>query len=1073
MKKELYQAMVVFFWMLAVAMPQVTAREWEDVSVFEVNTEPPHSSFFTPIMLEDGTALANTQSSHEYLSLNGLWKFYLAKTTDMSPKGFENSDFDDSSWPDIRVPASWQTQGYGTPVYTNHGKPWDKNAVAPKILTKNNDENPTGCYRKIFSLPDNWDNRRIILHFAGANSAIYVWLNGEPLGYSEDGFLPAEFDVTDYVKSGENQLVVQVLRWCDGSYMERWDTWRNSGIFRDVYLYETPHVHLRDFEVDAGLTDDYSDGVLDIKVWVRNRYDREVSVSVNCKLLSDEKVLWRETKQLHEIYAGQEIEVDFSKQVRTPEKWSAEIPNLYTTRIELVLDGKVIESVNSCTGFRRIERIGNKMLINGKPVIIKGVNRVEHDPEYGRHVPYEVLLKDIQLMKQHNINGIRLAMAPHHPELFDLCDKMGLYLLDEVNNETNDRKVTDSSEWADVFIDRTRRLVERDKNHPSIIIWSLGNESSSGNNLRLQADWIRKRDNTGRLIQYTLNGTQFDFTDIFSQTYPSLRPNTGRAYTVEGMRNENQPVILNEYAHSMGNATGNMKEYMAIFENTDQPGIQGGFVWDFVDQGLRVEMSDGSSYFDYGSHFGKTYDDNFCINGVVFPDRTPQPGLLEVKAAYQPVHISLPDSSRPEVVVTNRNFFMPIDTRAYNIYWTLEKNGLIVQKGNIGSLCVEPREDKKISLPVSLPDLSGIDEITLNFWFAIKKDTTWAEAGHVVAREQVILSSGQPNPLDNVCVSGEVLAEDKNETIDVSTSVSYWIINKKTGRLVSWKLNKSDVELIADQLGPQFTPWRAPIDNDRCWSNRRVYAKAWNNLATLGDLRYKLVELKSEQVSSGQWRIMALTYLLHAEKDETVFVIRTSYNFTGDGALLLGQEVEVVHDFKGMDLPRLGVVMALPENFDTVSWYGRGPHENYCDRYLSAPLGRYTKTVDEMYVPYVKPQANGNRFDVRELFIANASGDGLHICCGVPGVQHFQKVFPSDTEVSNPQGGVFEFTALPYSEKQLESAKVTSDLVKIERTYLTLDIMHAGVGNLPNRRLEEYKVPSKSISYVFLYEPMK
>ncbi len=1056
-------------------VPYIEAQEhdWENPAIFKVNAEPPHSTLFTPVVSLDGEVKANWQSSHSFKVLQGPWKFFLAQTPGKSPVDFNSPGFDDSGWDKIRVPSTWQTQGFGIPIYTNHGKPWE--GKAPFIMSpKNPYGNPTGCYRTAFDIPKDWSEQRIVLHFAGANSAIYVWLNGRKIGYSQDGFLPAEFDITEDVIIGKNHLAVQVLRWCDGSYMETWDTWRNSGIFREVYVYQTPKNHIRDYEVVAGLDKKLKNGTLMVKALIKNTLPEKVeNLSVKYELSDGKNVLLSGHKSVPPVQPGKELEIIFKGEVKSPKKWSAETPALYMVNISLFDNDKEIEQVSCKTGFRKVERTGNQLLVNGKPILIKGVNRVETDPDYGRHVPYEVLVKDIQLMKQHNINAIRLAIAPHHPALFDLCDEWGLYLLNEVNNETNSTAITDNPEWSPMFIDRTRRLIERDKNHPSIIIWSLGNESHTGQNLRLQADWIRKRDTTGRIIQYTLNRTKIDFTDTYSQTYPAVRLNTGRPYTVQGMQNNDVPVIFNEYAHSMGNATGNLKEYMQIFENSELTAVQGGFIWDFVDQGMRVTTNNGESYFDYGSTYGKTYDRNFCNNGVVFPDRTPQPALLEIKAAYQPIKVTMPDPLKPEIEILNKNYFENIDGNKYILKWELHENGNAVESGFLKGFDIAPRQKSDYIIPADLQKYNEESERTLNISLLLKNDKPWAKAGHVIGREQFLLSDWKGKSIDRITAYKKLHIKKYEGAIEIQSHKSNWRFDMQTGKLQSWQLAPGNKELIAEGKGFQFTAWRAPIDNDSRWSSESRYMDSWVKKAGLNNLQPGTVKIDKEKISNKHFRVSVHQEWLHPSNYEPIFSLHTHYNFMADGSLVLGQEVQIVHDFEGVDLPRIGINMVMPGDIEQVDWYGRGPHENYSDRQLSAPLGRYSSTVKEIYVPYIRPQANGNRSDVREMSVSNPSGTGLHFICinNLQGKQKLQ-VFPNGRNLQNPQGTTFNFTALPYSEKQLEKAGVTNKLKETGYTYLTIDIAHAGIGNLPNQRLPEYMVKAEDITYVLIVEPV-
>lgn len=1050
-----------------------SGEEWNDLSIRQINKLPPQSTLFTPIVLENGTVRPHTASSHPFQILNGIWKFHLAPSPHAVPEGMHEAEFDDSDWGEIRVPATWQTQGYGVPIYSNSKQPW--NGTAPHIEVDEGGGNPTGCYRTRFELPSDLSGRRVVLHFAGANSAFYVWLNGQFVGYSQDGFLPAEFEVSDALKDGENQLTVQVMRWSDGSYMELWDTWKNSGIFRNVYLYATGEVYIRDLEFVAGLTPDYTDGRFRSFVDVKNESDEPADqLALKVSLLDGGgKIVFEDEEESPVVAPGGEVRMRAEATLPGVATWSAEKPSLYTCVVELILDGRVIEMVRRPVGFRSVERDGNQMRVNGKAVTIKGVNRWEIHPRYGRHVPYETLVEEVKLMKRHNINAVRTAHAPHDPVAMDLYDRYGLYVCDEVNNETNNGKVTDSEDWTPVFIERTRGTVERDKNHPSVIMWSLGNESGAGKNLEAQARWIRDRD-PSRLIQYTRNGARFDYVDIFSQTYPALDPNFGRNYTPRSMHNDTQPVILNEFAHSMGNATGNLKEYMELFENPEYPGLQGGFIWDWIDQGLS--LPDDPDCYDFGSVFGKTLDGNFCLNGIVFPDRSPQPAMADVKAAYQNIMTTMPDRAKAEVVIENRHFFTPVNNDHFSGEWILTKDGYVVGEGDFELPVIAPRRTAKCALPLTLPALPADEEYVLTLHYRERQPTRWHDGDFIVASSQVILNEPQRNLRDRPVAAGRLKVSRDDGDLVVKSRSSTWRVDLESGRLSSWKLRHSawifsgQTEFIAEEAGPRFTAWRAPIDNDISWSAERRYGRDWIE-SSLGALERVVVDVKEEPLGEGHYRVSVTT---QAAGKEPMFTIRTHYNFLADGRLYLAQEVEVEATFETGELPRLGMGMALPDGFDHVEWYGRGPQENYVDRHLGALLGRYESDVADLYVPYVRPQAHGNRYDVREVRIFNDQGRGLRISSpGIEDNDSARSIFPSGARLDNALGGTFQFTALPFSESELESALLTRDLVKSGRHYLTLDILHAGVGNLPNFRLLPYQVPAVDTQYVFLFEPLR
>lgn len=1049
-------------------------RDWEDPSIFRVNTEPARSTMFVPVIDQNGQGKENLDSSHRYVVLNGQWKFFLATMPDETPKDFELSSFDDRSWVDIRVPSSWQAVGYGLPIYTNHRRPWteNKHGHPPYIVDeKSLYGNPTGCYRRTFTVPKEWEGRRVVLHFSGANSAIAVWLNGEKVGYSQDGFLPAEFDITEKVKDGSNTLAVKVLRWSDGSYLETWDSWKNSGIFRDVYIYETPKTRMLDHDISVDLIHDLRDGLLNMEVDVK-KSPNDLSEDVFLEYeLFDGPTTIKHGKAVLKWAANSEKGTAVATEVVNHVKhWSAERPDLYRLKLCLYKNNEALEFVWVNVGFRKVQKQGNQMLVNGKPIIIKGVNRMDIHPDFGRHVPYETLVKDIKLMKQHNINAVRTSHYPPHPALLKLCDAWGLYVVDEVNHETNSDEITNDDRWLPAIIDRTERMLERDKNHPSIIIWSLGNECKDGDNLAKQAQWIKKRD-ASRLIQYTLNGKSFDFTDTFSQTYPSLKKGTGRSYTLQEMQNDDKPVVINEYAHSMGNGTGNMKEYMEVFEGKDFPGIQGGFIWDFIDQGFRVTNSLGLSFFDYGEYFGKTYDENFCINGLVFPDRQPQPALLEVKAAYQPMVIQELRWKDQCIDVFNRNFFADIHHGDYDLKWVIKKNGHTFDSGSLKTFRIGARSSSSLLIEALNHKMLGAkDLVTIDLVLSLKRDTSWGKASHVVSHVQSVVDWGEPN-LSELAEEESQLEIIENGEIAIRSEGSHWTFDRSTGQLSSWVLPLSHVNVLAGSDSLEFSPWRAPIDNDMGWSNKNRYPIVWVENAGLDGLKKKLLSWYSKLVSPSHYRITVLEGFYDPKTDAPIFKVSTCYNFHGDGRLVIGQSVNVIHDFEGMDLPRMGMNMVLPSTFAHVEWFGRGPHENYSDRQMSAHLGRYSSSVEDMYVPYIKPQANGNRSDVFELAVSNQQVQ-LNISSRYDRKQAQDHVFSHDVVIENYKGGRFQFSALPYSHHQLDEALVVGQLKRDHRTYLSLDIDHAGVGNLPNYRLEPYQVPSKDVSYVFEIKPV-
>jgi len=1044
---------------------KIKTNEWEDASILGRNKLDAHAAVI-PYSSEKDALKMEVETSQYYRLLNGGWKFHWSKMPEDAPARFYDVGFDDSAWKEIKVPCSWQTQGYGTAIYVNSSRPW--RGKCPKIMGKDNKYgNETGCYRTTVEMPRNWSGRRTIIHFGAVKSAFYLWINGKPIGYSQGSFLPAEFDLTNHLRPGKNVMAVKVLRWCDGSYLETQDTWRMSGINRDVYMYSTPKVYIRDFEVKAGLTKDYQDGTLAVDVQIENCPNMPGSnYAVELALYdSDNKKIFVEKRNVKLSTKGGIVA--FKKRLSAPLKWSAEEPNLYRVTIQLFKGSQMIEALSSRTGFRKVEHVGNQMLVNGKAIIIKGINRVEIHPDFGRYVPYADLVKDIQLMKQFNINSVRTSHFPADPRLYDLCDRYGLYVVDEANVESNSGKVASAPFMMESHVDRARRMFERDKNHPGIIIWSIGNEAGWGSNLIAMINWLKERDRTGRLIHYTKNGTLLKEVDIYSQTYRTAVEKTGRT-TVQSMRNKTHPVILNEYAHSMGNATGNLQEYMDIFENPAYPGLQGGFIWDFIDQGMRVKGKNGS-FFDYGKRFGKTGSGHFCLNGVVFPDRTPQPALHVIKKVYQDVVMDTFDAAKKTVRMTNRNFFKTIDTSNNKITWSLTKNGVITMAGTLTDISIPPRSSCIVSLPYSVP-ADAREEYLLTISISLKKATQWAPAGHVTSWDQFVvkrpsrtlaLKTGRSKPLKITHTNEEIKVTGDGFSVSVS---------QQTGRISAWEINKD--ELIADTMGPRFNAWRAPIDNDTQWSMERVYKGMWED-SRIADLKHVVSSVSQETISPSHVRINITTKAINPKNKTEVFMLGYHYNVMGNGEVIIGHSVKVLYDFKGKSLPRLGLQMNLSPRFSNVTWYGRGPHENYCDRNVGAQIGIYKSTADKLYVPYIYPQANGNRSDVRYMTVVNDKGVGFSV--QVPSLDKRQLAlfFPANEDLTDAKGGTFNFTALRYTDKILEKAGLTCDLTKSKNVILSIDLEHSGVGNCPNRRLAKYDVKPNDVHYVVILSPVK
>jgi beta-galactosidase len=722
-KKTLFILICLFMW-----IGMVYTVEWDnEPETFQVNRLSAHTTLVphgdVPAALE-----GDRTSSPYYFTLNGTWKFRVSDNPSSRPSNFYQESYNVDSWGNIQVPGNWQTQGYDYPIYTNSTYPWTgyENPSPPRAPAV---YNPVGSYKRTFTLPSGWDGREVFLSFQGVESAFYVWINGEYVGYSEDSYTPAEFHVSNNIRTGSNTIAVEVYRWSDGSWLEDQDFIRLSGIFRDVYLFSTPKVHMQDFEVSANCINNYTDGDLDVTVWVRNYNSSAISnYSVELSLYDENssQVFSPVSSTISNLGGnGNETSVSFQRTVQNPAKWSAEKPNLYTMVISLKnSSGTVIETESCKVGFRTFELSSGKMKINGKNIMFYGVDRHEIHPDLGRAVDYDTMKTDIMIMKQFNINAVRTSHYPNHPLFYDLCDEYGIYVIDETNLETHGIRssVPDSnSSWYDACVDRIRSMVERDKNHPCVLIWSLGNEAGSGEAFRRMADWVHNRRGSW-IVHYEGDNSK---ADIQSYMYASVS-------TVNGWNDSSKPLILCEYAHAMGNSVGNLFKYTDAFESN--PNVQGGFIWDFIDQGLRHGNTD---YFDFGGDWGDNpNDDNFCANGILMTDRTLQPEIWEVKKCYQTIKVRALDPAAGEIEITNHYLFTNVNE--YNGTWELFADDQVIRSGTFSDsvINIQPQGSKTISIDYNNPQLEAGVEYWLIITFALKQTTSWASAGHKVATAQ-------------------------------------------------------------------------------------------------------------------------------------------------------------------------------------------------------------------------------------------------------------------------------------------------------------------------------------------------
>lgn len=953
--------------------PQIDGPEWENAEVFRINKEEPHATFLPYPSVE--AALAGDKPKNPlYKSLNGDWQFRWVKRPDLVPEGFWRPDFDEKLFAPLPVPSNWQMHGYGQPIYTNMAYPFPPNP--PKVGTR---FNPVGCYRTTFELPAEWDGKQVLIHFDGVKSAMYLWINGQKVGYSQDSMTAAEFNITKFLQPGTNHVAVQVHRWSDGSYLEDQDMWRLSGIYRDVYLVAKAPAYIRDIFFRSDLDDEYKDAEATLEVTVTNSTDEAQSGSVTASLHLPGKPASESVATISSegaLPAGEEHVVDLEMQIADPLKWTDETPNLYDLVIETKDDaGKTIEATAIKVGFREMEVRGKELLLNGVSIKLKGVNRHEHDPDHGRAVPESRMIEDIKLMKQNNFNTVRTSHYPNHPRFYELCDEYGLLVMDEANMESHEMKHPwtkggplpgDRPEWQAASVDRMTNVVHRDKNHPCVVFWSLGNEAGPGKAFEAMKAAALEIDNT-RPIHYQDATELADMRCVF---YPS--PDDLRRMAKD--EKDKRPILLTEYAHAMGNSMGNFQDYWDVIES--EPQHVGGYIWDWVDQGLRKYTAREEEYWAYGGDFGDwPNDDNFCMNGLVQPDRKPNPHLHEVKYVQQ--FVKMVGAKPEEGKFTFRNGYFFRDLSFLRTRWQLIRGGSEVASGELAPKSIQPGETFELAINEA-KQTGNNRESFLNFQFILDSDQPWAEAGHVVAEYQVPLASGEAE--DNVIDisnlakvqvktvnpsegdgnsrsnAGRIRVEGENFTI---------LFDKRTAELNEWQV--AGEKIVIAGVAPAL--WRAKVDNEDDASNPNNFPPqmhVWRGAAA----GRQVESLDAEQVADGHVRVTSKHRLPVRNAEYTV-----AYNIYGNGDIIVDAHMRGPGELP--EIQRFGMRVPVPGWMDQADWYGRGPYESYPDRKQSALVGRYKMPVVKLHHPYTKPQENGNRTDTRWVAITNRQGRGL------------------------------------------------------------------------------------------------
>lgn len=1112
--------LLIFLFAVQTIFGQQSEVEWENPEIFAINKLAPHSHFI-PFQNQDAALSFNAEISKRYLSLNGNWNFKFYTNPDNTPEDFFALDYKLTDWNKISVPSNWQLQGYGMPIYANLSMPFTSN---PPFVP--HEGNETGLYRLDFEIDDSWTSDEVLLAFAGVQSAFYVWVNGKMVGYSQGSMTTTEFNITPYIKRGKNLLAVKVIRWSDGSYMENQDFWRLSGIYRDVYLVRKPKTNIQDFQIVTDLDENYENASLQLDIQLANA-DQAFQGSIEYLVLdaNGEVIIQKST-------AIDRSEIQLNAQVANPKKWNAETPNLYTLVLNLKSADGSKESVGYKFGFREVEIKNGQVLINGQAILFKGVNRHEFDPYKGRAIDEITMIQDIKLMKQYNFNAVRTAHYPNQTRWYELCDEYGLYVMDEANVECHDlwfnynKSPVKYPEWKAAIVARGVAMAQRDKNNPSVVMWSLGNEAGYGPNMEAMSAEIKTLDKSKRPVHYEgkdlgigireiMDG---DITtkikggialgqkmgspahqDIGSTMYPTAEEAIEKAGA-----DTDRPFIICEYAHAQGNSTGNFKSHWDAFEK--YPNMQGGFIWDWVDQGLAKNDENGQEFYAYGGDFGDTIrDGNFCINGLVFPDRSPHPALEEVKKVQQNVKIEVMDLATKTFILTNNYFFQNLDFA--EIHWSLEASGVAIESGIIEINGLMPRVSRDLQLSIDEGSFDKDKDYTATISLKLKENQSWANAGHEIAWEQFDLVKA---------VNDEVIFDKGSSIKRTDTEDGYTFENdifkvsyeNESGLLTQYYLGEN---LIFSQ-GPKPNLWRAPTDNDRGSSfnpTENSNKGYWLEMA-LDSLQNKISKTSINEISSNEFEIKVEGSL---ESSTTSFDYQTTYTLFGNGFVRIRHSLNPSRHFSGFGeiafwggiilallmlalliliwkkaknkwiaslltllpglllivaiggggygilnfltrepLAKVGMEMHLPPASQHMTWYGRGPYENYPDRKSGSRMGIYSASIDEQYVPYIRPQENGNKCDVQWAELKDDQEKGFRV-----------------------EGEALNISVHNYTLANLTAATHTSDIKKAD--FVTLNIDHkvspVGESSMKYHFSEEFLLKEAAYNYSFFIKPIE
>ncbi|AZQ65250.1 DUF4981 domain-containing protein [Flammeovirga pectinis] len=1055
-------------------------NDWENERVFEVNklaSRVPSYSFTSKV-----DALKGDRVHSKMLSLNGKWKFSYVDKAALKSEDFYKSDFNSNKWEDIEVPSSWEMKGYGQPIYTNITYPFTPNILDPNLKydwkgpqpplppTIQRD-NPVGSYIKEFTLPSEWKEESIIIHFGGVSSAFYIWVNGKKVGYSQGSRLAAEFDITNYVVKGKNKVAVQVYRYSDGSYLEDQDMWRLSGIHREVMVLAQPKIALQDFYVKTKLDAEYKDAKLEIspKLWVKDNPNELQHMSLTGMLFDENNtpVLEQEMKvNLLKVYNHRHPPRDVPKfalleaEIKTPKKWTAETPNLYTLVLSVVdANNKVIESRSQKIGFRTVTfSEENALLINGKETLLMGVNRHDHHHLRGKGITREDIEEEVKMIKRFNFNAVRTSHYPNDPYFLELCNKYGLYIMDEANIECHHlgSYIPFQPSWSAPIMSRVYRMVERDKNAPCVISWSLGNESGTGPAFAAAAAWVKDFDPT-RFVHY--EGAQGDpldpayiegdnvgyssqnwdamanpndkaWVDVVSRMYPNL----DQLVNLGTSKHITRPVIMCEYMHAMGNSVGGLGEFWD--EIRARPNLIGGFIWDFRDQGIEKVGPDGEKFFAYGGDFGdKPNDSNFCINGLFTADLKPHPHAFEAKFVNQPAEFNLVNSEEGTVSILNR--LIETNLNQYTLKWELSANGKVIKKGNLEAFTIPARTSKVVKIPYGKIDFIPTSDYYLRLSFHQKNTNFWVEAGYEVAKTQLLLKehSKEVNKITNL-ENVKLTLNEATHAINITGEGLSASISKESGRLISYKLNGE--EHILSPLKANFS--RPSIDNDkRGQSNKMMVGsrKVWKGLED----KATSINVEIDKKSSDLCKIKVTKLFPNAIKLITYYSINTNKVIDVKMELFASEELS--------DMIRFGATMGISKKLVNTSYFGNGPFESYSDRKRAVEMDEYKFETKQMFYNYVYPQENGNRTDVSWLKLENKKQKGIQVN-GMP---------------------KFNFSIWPYTAKNIDNADHPYDLKEENFYTLNIDLMQTGLGGTLSYTLPQYRLKSGNYSFAFSIGP--